>query len=86
MKFKYSTFEIYLATPLYQPNADSVTASLYQFLNTFVPISTDNTQFAELGASTLQQRSGNNRIKLCRKGFSTTTDEILLRLASLFNN
>ena len=34
----------------------------------------------------MQQCSGNNRIKLCRKGFSTTTDETLLCLASLFFN
>ena len=32
----------------------------------------------------MQQCSGNNRKKLCRKGFSTTTDETLLCLASLF--
>ena len=86
MNSKSSTFDIYLATPLYQPNADGDTASLYQFPNPFLTISTDNTQFAELGASTLQQCSGNNRIKLCRKGFSTTTDETLLCLASLFYN
>ena len=67
--FKSSTFDIYLATPLYQPNADGNTASLYQFPNPFLAISTDITQFAELGASTLQQCSGNNRIKLCRKAF-----------------
>ena len=86
MNSKSSTFDIYLATPLYQPNADGDTASLYQFPNPFLAISTDNTQFAELGASTLQQCSGNNRIKLCRKGFSTTTDEILLCFASVFYN
>ena len=86
MNSKSSTFDIYLATPLYQPNADGDTPSLYQFLNPFLAISTNNTQFAELGASTLQQCSGNNRIKLCRKGFSTTTDETLLCLASLFYN
>ena len=34
----------------------------------------------------MQQCSGNNRIKLCRKGFSTTTDEPLLCFASLFYN
>ena len=34
----------------------------------------------------MQQCSGNNRIKLCRKGFSTTTDKSLLCLASLFHN
>ena len=86
MNSKSSTFDIYLATPPYQPNADGDTASLYQFPNPFLAISTDNTQLAELGASTLQQCSGNNRIKLCRKGFSTTTDETLLCLASLFYN
>ena len=34
----------------------------------------------------MQQCNGNNRIKLCRKGFSTTTEETLLCLASLFYN
>ena len=86
MNSKSSTFDFYLATPLYQPIADGDTASLYQFPNPFLAISTDNTQFVELGASTLQQCSGNNRIKLCRKGFSTTTDETLLCHASLFYN
>ena len=81
---KSSTFDIYLATPLYQPNADGDTASLYQFPNHFLAISTDNTQFAELGASILQQCSGNNRIKLCRKGFSTTTDETLSAMFLFF--
>ena len=86
MNSKSSTFDIYLANPLYQPNADGDNASLYPFPNPFLAISTDNTQFAELGASTLQQCSGNNRIKMCRKCFSTTTDETLLCLASLFYN
>ena len=81
-----STFDISLATPLYQPNADGDSASLYQYPNPFFAISTDNTLFAELGASTLQQCSGNNHTKLCRKGFSTTTDETLLCFASLFFN
>ena len=39
-----------------------------------------------LAASTLQQCTGSNRIKLCRKGFSTTTDETLLCLTSLYFN
>ena len=86
MNSEYSTFDIYLAPPLYQPNADGDTASLYQFPNPFLAISTDNTQFAELGASTLQQCSGNNRIKLRRKRFSTTTDETSHSLPSLFYN
>ena len=83
MNSKSSIFDFYRATSLHQPNADGATASLYQFPNSFLAISTDNTQFAELGASTLQQCSGNNRIKLCRKGFSTTTDEALVCLVSL---
>ena len=86
MKSKSSTFDIYLATPLYQPNAYGDTASLYQFPNPFLAFSTDNTQFAELGATTLQQCSGNNRIKMCHKGFSTTTGKTLLCPASLFYN
>ena len=81
---KSSTFDIYFATPLYQPNADGETASLYQFFNPFLAVSTDIFQIAELCASTLQQCSGNNRIKLSPKRFSTTTDEILLSLASVF--
>ena len=81
---KSSTFDIYHATPLYQPKNDEKRASLYTFTDPFLAISTDNTRFAELGAHTLQQCSGNNRIKLCRKGFSTTTDETLLCLGSLF--
>ena len=86
MNSKSSNFDIYHATPLYQPNNDQKTASLYGFANPFLAISTDNTRFAELGANTLQQCSGNNRIRLCRKGFSTTTDETLLCLGSLFYN
>ena len=47
-------------------------------------IATDNSQYAELSATTLSRCSGTNRIKLCRKGFSTTTDETRLCLTSLF--
>ena len=86
MNSKSSTFDIYHATPLYQPNNDEKTAPLYTFTNPFFAISTDSTGFAELGAHTLQQCSGNNRIKLCPKGFSTTTDEIFLCLGTLFYN
>ena len=45
-------------------------------------IAIDNSQFAELSATTLNQCYGTNSIKICRKGFSTTTDETLL--TSLF--
>ena len=47
-------------------------------------IASDNSQYAELTATTLSQCSGTNRHKLCRKGFSITTDETLLCLTSLF--
>ena len=86
MNSKSSTFDAYHAIPLYQPNGDNKTASLYQLQKPFLAVSTDNSRFAELDSSTLQQCSGNNRIKLCRKGFSTTTDETLLCLSSLLYN
>ena len=84
MNSKLSTFDMFSATPLYQPNNDQRTASLYIFANPFLAISTDNNRFAKLGPNTLQQCSGNNRNILCRKGFSTTTDETLPCLGSQF--
>ena len=45
-------------------------------------MATDDSWYAELDSSTLQHCSGNNRIRLCRKGFSTTTDDTLLCLSS----
>ena len=68
------TFNVYRATPLYQPNdAGDILA-----------FSTDNSRFAELAIASLQQCSGNKFIKLCRQCFSTTTDETLLCLPSLY--
>ena len=86
MNSKSATYNVFQAEPLYQPNDDGKTASVYQFPKPYVAIATDNTNFAELAASTLQQCTGSNRIKLCRKGFSTTTDETLLCLTSLYFN
>ena len=83
---KSATYNVFQAEPLYQPNDDGKTASVHQFSKPYVAIATDNTNFAELAASTLQQCTGSNRIKLCRKGFSTTTDETLLCLKSLYFN
>ena len=83
---KSSTFDVYHAIPLYQPNGENKTASLYQLQKPFLAVLTDNSRFAELDSSSLQQCSGNNRIKLCRKGFSTTTDKTLLCLSSLLYN
>ena len=84
MNSKSATYEVFQAEPLYQPNDDGRTASVYQFPKTYVAIAPDNTNFAELAASTLKQCTGSNRIKLCHKGFSTTTDETLLCLTLLY--
>ena len=86
MNSKSANYKVFQAEPLYQTNDDGKTASVYQFPKPYVAIATDNTNFAELAASTLQQCTGSNRIKLCRKGFSTTTDETLLCLTSLYFN
>ena len=86
MNSESATYNVFQAKPLYQPNDDGKTASVYQFSKPYVAIATDNTDFAELAASTLQNCTGSNRIKLCRKGFSTTTDETLLCFTSLYFN
>ena len=84
MNSKSSTFNVYRAIPLHQPNEDGTTASVYRFAHEFVAIATDNSQYAELSATNLSQCSGTNQIKIRRKGFSTTTDETLFCLTSLF--
>ena len=86
MNSKSATYNVFQAEPLYQPNDDGKTASVYQFPKPYVAIATDNTNFAELAASTLQQCTGSIQTKLCRKGFLTTTDETLLCLMSLYFN
>ena len=86
MNSKSSTFNVYHATPLYQPNGDNKTASLLQLPKPYLAVAEDDSRYAELDSSTLQQCSGNNRIRFCRKGFSTTTDDTLLCLSSLLFN
>ena len=86
MKSKSLTFDLYHVTPLYQPNNDEKTSSLYTFTNHFFAISTDKSRFAELPAQTQQKCSRNNRIRLYREGFSTTTGETLFCLCSLSYN
>ena len=83
MNSKSSTFNVYHATPLYQPSDDNKKASLFQLPKPFLAVATDDSRYAELDSSTLQQFSGNNRIRLCRKYFSTTTDDTLRCLCSL---
>ena len=79
-----STFDVCRAIPLHQLNEDGTTASVYHLSHKIVAIAIDNSQYVELSATTLSQCSGTNRIKLCRKGFSTATDKILLCPTSLF--
>ena len=86
MNSKSATYNVFQAEPLYQPNDDGKTASVYQSPKPYVAIATDNTKFAELAASTLQQCTGSNRLKLCQKGLSTSTGETLLYLKSLYLN
>ena len=81
MNSESATYNVFQAKPLYQPNDDGKTASVYQFPKPYVAIATDNTNFAELAASRLQQCTGSIRINLCRKGFSTTTDETMKRFS-----
>ena len=80
---KSSAFNVYHATPLYQPNGDNKTASFFQLPKPFLAVAEDDSRYAELRSWALQQCSGNNRIRLCRKSFSTTTDDTLLRLSPL---
>ena len=84
MNSTLSTFDVYRAIPLHQPNEDGTTASVYHFSHEFVAIATDNSQYADLSATTLSQCSGTNRISSCRKGFPIPTDKTLLCLTSLF--
>ena len=86
MNSKSATYNVFQAEPFFQPKDDGKTASVYQFRKPYVAIATDNNNFAELGASTLQQYTGSNRNKLCQKGFSNTIDETLLCLTSLYFN
>ena len=79
-------FNVFHVTTRYQPNDDGDTAYIYHFSNSLLAVFTDKKRFAELEASSFQQRSGNNRIKLCRQGFSTTTDRTPLCLPSSFYN
>ena len=83
MNSQSSTFNVYHASPVYQPNGDNKTASFFQLAKPSLAVANDDSRYAELDSSTLQQCSGNNRIRLCRKSFSTTTDDSLLCLRSL---
>ena len=86
MNSKSATYNVFRAEALYQPNDDGKTASVYPFPKPYIAIATDNTNFEKLAACTLQQCTRSNRIILCRKGSSNTTDETLLCLTSLYFN
>ena len=86
MNSKSAIYNVFQVEPLYQPKDDGKTASVYQFPKPYIAIATDNTNFTELAASTLQQCRGSVPIKLCRKGFSTINNETLLCLTPLYFN
>ena len=52
MNSKSSTFNVHHATPLYQPNSDNNTASLFQLAKPFLAVATDDSRYAELDSST----------------------------------
>ena len=79
-----STFDVNRATAWHQPNGNGTVALVYHFFHESMAIATDNSQYSELGATTLNNCSGTNRIKLCRNYFSNTTDEIFLCMRYLF--
>ena len=55
MDSKSATFNTLRSIPLYQPNEDGSTASLYQFSHDYSAIATNKSQYAEQGVATLQQ-------------------------------
>ena len=59
MNSKSTTYNVFHAKSLYQPNEDSKTASVYYFPKTY-GIATDNTNFPDLAAPTLQQCTGSH--------------------------
>ena len=79
MNSKFATYNAFQVEPLYQPNDDGKTASVYQFSKPYVAIVIDNTNFAQLAASTLQICTSRNRIQFSRKSFSTTANETLFQ-------
>ena len=69
MNSKSATQNVFQGGSFYQPKDDGKSACVYHFPKTYVMVATENTNFAELAASTLQQCTGSNGIKLCRQGF-----------------
>ena len=84
MNSKPFTFAVYRAIPRHHPNENGTTATVHHFSHELVAVATDNSRYAELSATTFNQCSGSNRINLCQKGCSTTTNETLLCLTSRF--
>ena len=58
MNSKSATYNVFQAEPLYHTNNNGKTAAVHQFLKPYIAIATDNTNFAELAASTLQECTG----------------------------
>ena len=77
--------DVYRGNPRHQTNEDRTRVSVTRFSLQFMAIATDYSQYADMSATTLNQCSGTNPIEFCRKGFSTTKDELFLGLTSLFH-
>ena len=86
MNSKSAIFKTLRAIPLYQPNENGFTVSLYQLRHDYLAFATDKSQYAVFSFATLQQCCGTNRIRLCREGFLTATGITLLCSTSLFCN
>ena len=55
MTTKSSTFDVYRAIPLHQPNEDGTISSVYHSSHEFLAIATNNPQYTELSATTYPQ-------------------------------
>ena len=82
---KAATLNIPHATPLNQPNENGSSASVHQFRQDYIAFATDKSQYAKFVFATSKQCFGTNRIKLCRKGFSTATDVTFFSLNCFFD-
>ena len=50
---KFSTFNVYHGTPMYHPNGDNKTVTLFQLAKPFLAVADDDSRYAELDSSTL---------------------------------
>ena len=65
MNSKSSTFDVYRAIPLRQPNKNGTTTSVLHFFQEIVALAIANPQYVVLSSTTFNYCSGTNHIKLC---------------------